>query len=266
MQPPADAQVLIALKQRPVQRIVATLAWWHEAGAVKFLVGHQPGVDAIEAAAALVPALESVPELAGTDIAYGRLFAPDEDIAPWLIQRGYRATGTERVFEAPSTTVYDRVQSFLARHGNDLPESWRTESIRHHVPETVWPIIEPYRLIRFDALQRFWKTTGPLGYDPDYSNILFDGETPLGTLLLRNNSVCLAVDIRVVNPIAPRLRSLANLALFAHVARLASPATIRTLGFRADEREHRETANLARRMGGREVAIRHIYTRLAGSP
>lgn len=265
-QPPGDASFLIAMKERPVERIVAALVWWHADGAVKFLMAHTPGLGASDASAALVPALEALPELSGVELRYGRLLAAEEDVAPWLVEHNYEPTCAERVFEAPSTTVYDRVQCFLARHESDMPETWHTESIRDYTPETVWPLIEPYRLIKFNALQRFWVAPGQFGYDPEYSNILFDAETPLGALLVRNNSICLAVDVRVVNPITPRLRSLANLALFAHISRIASPTTtsIRTLAFRADENEHRETANLARRMGGREVAARHIYARQQG--
>ena len=263
--PAADAQYLIALKTRPVERIVAALAWWSEPESIRFLIGHHPGVTAEEAAEALVPPFEQISDKPSLDLKYARLLEENQDCAPWLASHGYQALGTERAFEAPSDTVYERVQTFLARHTNDIPESWHSESIRHHQPETVWPLIEPYRLIHPDTLRRFWNTPGESGYDPDFSNILFDGPTPLGTLLLRNNSICLAVDIRVVNPIAPRLRSLANLALFAHISRVASPEStgIRSLAFRADQREHRETANLAKRMGGREVAVRHIYTRIA---
>jgi len=67
----------------------------------------------------------------------------------------------------------------------------------------------------------------------------------------------------VVKPMALQLRSLANLAFFAHW-RLVSPTAFRVVSFRGDQVEHRETANLARRMGGRQVAVRHIYTRPGG--
>ncbi|QDU58946.1 hypothetical protein [Aeoliella mucimassa] len=262
-QPAANAQYLIAIKSRPVERIVAALAWWQEPDAIRFLLAHQPGITIEAAAEALVPRLQSLPDLPPLDLKYAFLLQQDQPPAPWLAAHGYEPRHAERAFEAPSTTVYERVQKFLTRHHNDIPETWHSESIRDHSPETVWPLIEPYRLIHPEALRRFWNTPGEQGYDPDFSNILFDGDQPLGTLLLRNNHVCLAVDIRVVIDIAPRLRSLANLALFAHISRVASPEStgIRTLAFRADEREHRETANLAKRMGGREVAARHIYTR-----
>jgi len=264
-QPPLNASFLVALKPHPVERIVATLAWWREEMTVKFLVARKPAVSAEQAAAVLVPALEALPGLGEQDVEFGRLLAENEEVAPWLARHGYQTSRTERVFEAPCATVYQRLQLMLARQGREIPATWSTESIRHHLPETVWSLIAPFRLIKLESLRSFWAMPGERGYHPEFSNILFDAGTPLGVLLVRSDSVCLAVDVRVVKPITRRLRSLANLLMFGHIQRVVTPTTWRILAFRGDEIEHRETANLARRMGGREVAARHIYIRHADS-
>jgi hypothetical protein len=58
-----------------------------------------------------------------------------------------------------------------------------------------------------------------------------------------------------------RLRALGNACLLHHVASRCDPINglVRWLHFRAGEIEHRETANLAFRMKGRELPSRHVF-------
>ena len=264
--PPADASFLLALRPRPIERIVATAAWWNEGPSIKFLLAHQPGFSMMEAASVLVPELLSLPELSRLPLGYGRMLDADEQPAPWFEQHGFSPTLSERVMEVPGVPVYERVGAMYARFRSKLPSTWRTEPIRLHSPDIVWPLVEPYRLIKFETLAQNWLAPNSLGYDAEHSNLLFDGDQLLGALLVRTDPQCLAVDIRVVRPIPTRLRSLANLALFAHIQRVVGPTAWRVLAFRGDDAEHRETANLGLRMGGREVGKRHTYSHPAHSP
>jgi hypothetical protein len=202
-----------------------------------------------------------MPGLGAEKLIYAQLLAESQEVAPWLARHGYLAQQTERILESPFSTVYQRVGALFARHYTEMPGSWTTEPIRCHSPETVWPLIAPFRLIKFESLQSLWTTPGERGYHPEFSNILFDAGTPVGVLLVRTDHDCLIIDIRVVKPITPRLRSLGNIAFFAHIRRLVIPTAWRVVRFRGDQVEHRETANLARRMGGRQVAVRHTYIR-----
>lgn len=267
-QPPPHAELRVVTRSRPVERIVAALAWWNEGGVVKFLIAHPPGIGTREGARELVPPLEADPRLAGRQLEHGCLLAEDDELAGYLAERGYEARHTERVYEAPAAAVRERVEDMLSRYRAEIPCDWRTEPIRAHPPDVVWPLLAPYRLIDPDGLREAWSASGDQGYDPEFSCILFERGSPLGALLVRANAVCLAVDVRVVKPIAPRLRALANMTLFDHIARLATPGetTLRVLAFRARELDHGETSNLAKRMGGREVAVRHIHTRPGQGP
>jgi hypothetical protein len=59
-----------------------------------------------------------------------------------------------------------------------------------------------------------------------------------------------------------RERALGNIALLHHIAARRDPyGPIKWLRFRAGEIEHRETANLAIRMGGRELLPRHVFAK-----
>ena len=263
--PPTNANFILALKLHPIERIVAVLAWWREDAVVKFQIARKPGLLANDAAATLVPAMEAMPGFGAENLKYAQLLAENQEVAPWLARRGYQPQHTEHIFELPLSTAFDRVGALLARYSTEMPGSWTTEPIRLHSPEVVWPLIAPFRLIRFESLQSLWSAPGERGFHPELSNILFDAGTPLGVLLVRTDHDHLVIDIRVVKPMALQLRSLANLAFFGHW-RLVTPTTWRVIRFRGDEVEHRETANLARRMGGRQVAVRHIYTRHGSSP
>ena len=81
------------------------------------------------------------------------------------------------------------------------------------------------------------------------SRILFQAGQPLGTMRARTDAGCVAVPVRVVKPVSSRLRSLAKLALFAHRLPVTTPTTCRVARFRGDLVEHRETFNIARRIG-----------------
>ncbi|MRR10698.1 hypothetical protein EG831_11640 [bacterium] len=55
---------------------------------------------------------------------------------------------------------------------------------------------------------------------------------------------------------------MADLCLLHHDARRLAPGgQVRRIQFRSGQSEHRQTANLARRMGGHETARRHLLGR-----
>jgi hypothetical protein len=72
----------------------------------------------------------------------------------------------------------------------------------------------------------------------------------------------LYIDVQVVREANPRLRSLGDLCLLYHDAQRVNPdGPIRRIQFRSGETEHRQTANLALRMGGRELSRRHVFAK-----
>ncbi len=112
-------------------------------------------------------------------------------------------------------------------------------------------------------LRDYWRPDAPFGFELDVSSILFDGSQPIGTLLARKVQDLLVIDIRVVNLDQQLLRALGNVLLFRHMAlQRDAHQNIRFMRFRAGATEHRETANVARRMGGREMPPRHVFSKL----
>jgi hypothetical protein len=80
---------------------------------------------------------------------------------------------------------------------------------------------------------------------------------------MRRKLDVLYVDVRVVQTGNRLLNSLGNVALLRHTAVMYGSVRrdINYLQFRGGETEHRETANLAMRMGGNELAPRHTFAR-----
>ena len=84
----------------------------------------------------------------------------------------------------------------------------------------------------------------------------------LPAFLARRLGDVLYIDVQVVEEPNPRLRSLAAVCQLHHGAqRVASGGPIRWIHFRSGQSEHRQTANLALRMGGRELATQHVFAR-----
>lgn len=258
--PPADARFIAAVRAQPVERFTAAAAVWPVGEAAHFLLARQPGQDAAAAADALIPALEAFCSRA-SELRYGRLLASDDEWAGDLARNGFQPKNTERVFEVAFPSIWNRIDRMLREKVHEFPVSWRLTPITKCPPETVWPLIAPYRLISFDDLRKLWHAPPPMGYSREYSVVLFDGNEPIGAFLTRKNDRCVAVDIRVVKAIPARLRALANVTLMSFIHRQTHSNSLQTAVFRADELSHRETANLARRLGGKEVSRRHNFVK-----
>jgi hypothetical protein len=98
------------------------------------------------------------------------------------------------------------------------------------------------------------------GFDLETSCILFDEDRLFGAFLARRLVDVLYVDVQVVGESNLRLRSLADLCMLYHGANLVPPGgPIQWIRFRSGQSEHRQTANLALRMGGRELPRMHVF-------
>jgi hypothetical protein len=155
-----------------------------------------------------------------------------------------------------TTEAYEKYQS-------RIPPNWRTEPIRRHAPEIILELIAPYRLMPPAELRENWRPDAATGFDLDLSSILFAGEQAIGTLLVRKVQDSVYLDVRVVTHDNQLLRAIGNMLLFRHMAlqREVNPNVV-WLKFRGGATEHRETANVALRMGGREVSPRHVYAKI----
>lgn len=250
------------MRTRPIERFVAAVACWPEGNIVRFRLACQPGVTRSEAAGPLLSQVEERARAARVDaLHYAESLADDSEWRPVLRQHGFEPLHSERFFEVPGLEAWKRSMETYQKYQARIPSGWRTESIRHHPPELALEMIGEHRLMPPGELRAGWRADSSAGFELDLSSFLFDGSRCIGALLARRVQDALCVDVRVVRVGNPLLRALGNACLLHHVASRCDPihGPVRRLRFRAGELEHRETANLAFRMKGRELPPRHVF-------
>ena len=257
----SQARILVAVRSHPVERFVAAAAWWPEGNVGCFQLASPLGSIRNEACALLINHFSVAAQISGLkSLQYGELLAGTSEWIVFLKQNGFEHLRSERFFEVSDQQTWTRTMETFEKYKVKIPSGWHTESIRHQAPEIIFDLIQPYRLMPTPELQDYWREDSALGFELDLSSILFDGTRPIGTLLARHVRDALCVDIRVVRVENKLLSALGNILLFYHIAARKKPGgTIRRLQFRGGATEHRETSNLALRMGGQEMPARHVY-------
>lgn len=258
------AHILMALRCRPVERFVAAGAWWTEGSVVRFQLVCLPGVAQPEVFALLINRVTESARLAGGQrLHYADALTEDDPTAAHLKNNGFTPLERNRFFEVNYEDAGRRVAHLFEKFRPDIPPAWRTEPIRNHSPEIIMSLMGNHRLMPATELHYYWQMNSPGGLDLDASSILFDGAQPIGTMVLRAGQETLYIDIRVVRVENRRLRSLGNLLIFHHGTTRRHPGgQFHRLQFHGGEAEHRETANLAIRMGGRELPSRYIFAKI----
>jgi hypothetical protein len=231
-----------------------------------FRLAVQPGSAArLEASSKLIQQMIECGRTLGTGtIQYSDLLVDDNEWVPLLKENGFVVFHSERFFEVSGRESWKRLMSIAERMRDKFPHAWRTESIHQHSPEAILDFIEPYHLMPPEEVRERWRGDCAYGFEMDLSSILFDGTRPVGVFLLRRAGDILCIDVRLVQTGNRLLSSLGNVALLLHTAVTLGPAQsdVARLQFRGGEIEHRETANLALRMGGTELPSRHIFNRI----
>jgi len=262
---PRHARVFVAVKTRPLERFVGAAAWWLNGDKLFFRLAVQPGSTVRLAACRLLVGkiAECGCALGIRSMHHADLLPDDSEWVPFLKENGFVVLHSERFFEVSGRESWARTMKIADRMRNQFPPAWRTESIRQHPPETILDFIEPCHLMPPDEVRERWCEDCPYGFELDLSAILFDDARPVGVFLMRRILDVLYIDVRIVQTGNRLLNSLGNVALLRHTAVKAGLAQSHTtrLQFRGGEIEHRETANLALRMGGNELPSRHIFIR-----
>jgi hypothetical protein len=257
------ARILVAVRRRPVERFVGAAAWWSEGNVAQFQLACPPGIIRNEVCDLLIERVLQAARAAGMEsVRYGELLPDHSEWNEALANQGFTLLRSERFFQVPALPSWTRTVETFEKYRSKIPAGWRTESIRQHAPETVFELIAPYRLMPPGELRDYWRADSAFGFELDLSSTLFDGQRPIGTFLARKVLDSLCVDVRVVQAEDPLLRSLGNVCLLYHVAKRCRPDQgMNHLEFRGGATEHRETANLAMRMDGRELPHRHVFSK-----
>jgi hypothetical protein len=268
-----DARLLAAVRSRPVERFVAAAAWWSEGTVGRFQLACQPGVARAAVAGLLIDGLaERARRARMGSIQCANLHTDDNEWFGILRGQGFECLHSERSFEVPLQDAWARVAQLYERHQSRIPAGWRMESIRAYPPETALELIASHRLMPPAELRSYWRAGSQFGFDFDLSCLLLDGERPFGAFLARRMGQGIYIDVQVIREPNSRLRSLGDLfmlhrmfVLYHEMLRIAAGRPIRWLWFRSGATEHRQTANLAFRLGGRELSRCHLLAKALGS-
>jgi hypothetical protein len=206
--------------------------------------------------------IERVRRAGMQSIQWASLITDEDEWFGILQTHGFECLRSERSFEVAYKDAWTRVMQLHERHRSQIPAGWRTEPIRDHVPDATLELIGADRLMHPEEVRHYWQPNSRPGFDLDLSCILFDGQRLFGAFLLRRMGEGLYIDVQVVRETNPRRRSLGDLLMLHHDAqRVPADGPIRWIWFRSGEAEHRQTANLALRMGGREMPPRHVLAK-----
>jgi len=261
-----QVRLLAAVRPRPVERFIAAAAWWSIGKIGMFQLALLPGVDRTAVAGLLIGRLEECARLAGLEMIQDARLLPDGN--EWfggLRKLGFESLRSERSFEVAYQDAWTRIMQLQQKHGARIPATWQARLIRDLPPETALEVIGPHRLLTPAEVSAFWRKNTPGGFTLDLSCVLFDGDRPFGAFLARRMGDVYYVDVQVVQENNRILRSLADwfmmyrmLLLHNAAQKSGADVPIRWLRFRSGEIEHRQTANLALRMGGRELPPYHV--------
>jgi len=262
-----EARLLGAIRARPFERFVAAAAWWQEGRMGRFQLACQPGVALEQGTGPLIEAVAEAARVAGVETLQYTDLLLDQSAWPEVLRRhGFERVRSERFFEVAYRDAWARVTRLHERHQTEIPSGWRTDPIRLHSPEAILGLLAPHRLMPPAEVCHCWRADTAGGFDRELSCILLDQQRPFGVFLVRRSDDVIHVNVQVVEEPNARLRSLADLCLLYHgVQRVPPESWLRSLQFRSGEAEHRQTANLARRMGGRELPPRHVFARRLNS-
>jgi hypothetical protein len=256
----AGSNFLVAEKTWPMARFVAAAMWWSEGAVGRVQIASLPGLTETGAISSLISSVSEAVRATGLEaVHYADLVSDGRVLLEILQDQGFERLRSERSFELAYRDAWTRVIRLHEKHVKKVPPTWRTERIEAHRPEVILELIAPHRLLPPEEVRQHWQSAGAAGFDLETSCILFDLDRPFGAFLTRRLLDVLFVDVQVVQEPNPRLRSLADLCMLHHGATLVPPGgAVQWIRFRSGQTEHRQTANLALRMGGRELPRMHV--------
>ncbi|MGA2244371.1 MAG: hypothetical protein ABSH48_05165 [Verrucomicrobiota bacterium] len=256
-----QARLLAAARSRPIKRFIAGAAWWPVGKVGLFQIACMPGVDRTAVAGELIDRLGECARGAGLESIQHALLLPDDNEWSGILRKhGFECLRSERSFEVAYQDAWTRIMQLHQKHGARIPAAWQARPIRDLPPDTALGVIGSHRLLAPAEVRAFWRKNSPGGFSLDLSCVLFDSDRPFGAFLARRMGDVYYVDVQVVQEENRILRSLGDwfmmyrmLILHDEALRAGTDVPIRWLKFRSGEVEHRQTANLALRMGGREL-------------
>lgn len=260
---PPQAAFLVAVRELPVERLLAAIPWWpeptqHAEPQLRFhlscteltadFLGEIPqNLDALalqQNAAALL-----------TDFS----LPAAHPLYHALSACGYEICLTDRYFTVPGEIVKSRSLRIHQRLGPRIPPSWRIELLRGQDPQKLFALVAAHGLMPPQQFQNYWNGASRERFEADYSCVVLDGNEIIGVFLVtQRGDDELHIHVEAASPARAAQSSLISASL-RNASFSRCPANFpKVFTWRADSEKHRQTGNTALRQGGTEAPPRHF--------
>ena len=261
---PSSAEFLVAVREVPVERILAVIPHWHQkcesTRELHFSIQHAGATLLSEAdLRTAIKHLEQIAHSRACSAVRTSFSVPEDDPAFEILSSiGFEICQTDRHFEMPTDIFKARTQRIFHRVKGRMPLSWRIESIRGQDPEAIFEIVSANRLMSRESFYAHWSKTQLNRFDENFSAALFEDRQILAIVLNSRREHELHVHVDATHPGNLEVSALTTTALRYWVTERFTDEFPKTISLRADSRSHIQTANTAFRGGGVEVCSRHF--------
>jgi len=196
---PSDAAFLVAVKEHPVERIIAAIPWWNDDKTdLRFHIHFSSSIGLQGAELdELLTSLESLAhEEKASSITADFPLVEEHPFFQKLTSHGYEISRTETIITAPG----DEVKSFFLSQENLLPANWSIESIRGRSPETLYPLISSEGSLTPIAFKALWDGANRERYEEDFSHLILAGKEVIGLLLVTRRGASLNIQVESISP------------------------------------------------------------------
>lgn len=270
---PASAHFLLAVKEYPVERLVAAIASWpapcpegekHEK--LLFALGLTPSLTDLAVLEEFLPLLTARAQEQSLNILrYDTPLAEAHPYFPALTEHGFTIAQTDRHFCVPGEIFKQHSLRDYLGFQEKIPTAWTVSSLRGQNPDALFRFVVQHGLISPQAFQNYWKTGQHEHFEDAYSKLLLDGETIIGAFLVSQRG---KEELHIhVEASAPEYQSQSGLisATLRHASfSQCAEGFPKIFTLRADSKKHPHTANTALRQGGTELPPHHLLEKPVG--
>lgn len=259
-QMPDSASFLVLVKEQPVERLAAVLAYWKGQDEIVFHLENQGPLNP----AVWQHLLKELPRLAkesGTKrCSYGSPVTEGGPVYQLLQAAGFIAEPSDVLFHVPVTLPANRITRNYQKIRHRIPENWRVRNLSGVTPRALIELIRPHRIMAASRFLRGWPMNGAAPFDPDFSAVLYEDGKLIACILTTRGDDYLFIDAECCSTEHPKAKMLANAVLLHHVIARTTPEFPSAFRFQANSGIHRQTVNVSSRMGGWELSPRHRMT------
>lgn len=260
---PPQAAFLVAVKEQPVERILAAIPWWPEptqdaAPQLRFHL-HRSGLEA-EILEAVLQQLDTLALEQNASALLTDFSLPEaHPLYHALCARGYEVCLTDRYFTAPGEIGKSRSLRIHQRLGPRIPPSWRIETLRGQDPQKLFALVAAHGLMPPQQFQNYWNGASRERFEADYSCVVLEEDEIIGLFLVtQRGDDELHIHVEAASPARAAQSALISASL-RNASFSRCPAGFpKVFTCRADSEKHRQTGNSFLRQGGTEAAPRHF--------